>query len=329
MIQRSAYQSFWSECFPLYPHLCFASSPVVPSSSGGGDSGGGAGNTGGGGAAPAPGSAPASGAPGSNTSGTPGTSTPSGDSGAGGADANIRQLRENYNKYTAYGKPEQIAKFKATYESAFNVVKELGTQLGFSEDKLLEAFERNPFGTRDFLLQKQAEMEADGGGTDEPDEIAQRIQDAVDRQFKPYRERENQRLTTEAQSRVDRVTSDSINAYFTGLKVDPSKVDPVEREFMRVVAMEALKYNEKGLEDVKLRGKNAPVQEAFKVGMDNIERYFIARMKRERAATGIGGNTGGSGAPARTGAPPARADGKKPTLDDFIDDPGLVGPKYK
>jgi hypothetical protein len=329
MIRRSVYQSFWSERFPLYPHLCFAGSPVVPSSSGGGDSGGGAGS-GGGGAAPAPGSAPASGAPGSNTSGTPGTPAPGGDpgAGAGGGDANIRQLRENYQKYTAYGKPEQIAKFKATYESAYNVVKELGTGLGYSEDKLLEAFERNPFGTRDFLLQKQAEQEAAGGGQEEPDEIAERIQAAVDRQFQPYRERENQRLTTEAQSRVDRVTSDSINAHFKALGVDPSKIDPAEREFMRVVAMEALKYNEKGLEDVKLRGKNAAVQEAFKVGMDHIERYVAARMKRERAASSIGNNTGGTGAPGR-GAPPPRADGKKPTLDDYINDPGLVGDKYK
>ena len=299
-----------------------AGAPAVGGGSGtgtgsGGDAGAGAGGSGGTGA----GSGTGGQGSGTGTSQTGGTAQ-GGQQGQGGqGEVGLRQLREQYEAlkaqhepYTKLNlKPEQITQYSQFYQNLHTEAGELGRDLGFSEEEVAEAFAQDPVATVNFL-RSQASRAEQRGQEGQQGDLRQQMEQIVQQTIGPIQQRENLRMTNEANSLFERtVYQESVN-FFKGQGIEIAKVAPEELQTIMDAASEAMKYEDADVKALKFEGKTAGVQKAFKEAINFLDRYYLARSNRERAHLGPA-NRGGNNQGGQQGG---NQQGRKPTLDEII-----------
>jgi hypothetical protein len=288
------------------PVMYFAT-PAGPAVS----SDGGAGAGGGGGAPPAPA------APSPSQGGTQGQQGPQ-----PGQD-NIRQLRENYENikkefepWTKLNvKPEQVTQFQGVYQKVYSSAAEIGRQLGYPDDEIAEALAEDPIKTLDYLRNAAAQrQEADGrdGAPDLSELVAQHVEQAIG----PIQQRENFRMTNEANSLFERTVHGLASEVFKAEGFDIGQISQDEVDLLTNATSEILKYDDAALRSLKYEGKVAPIQKAFSEARTMLDKYYMSRTARERGRTG--------GGPRGPGQPPQQNGNRRPTLDEMIDNPDSI-----
>lgn len=236
-----------------------------------------------------------------------------------GAD-NIRQLREAYEgikaKYEPWDKlgikPEQVTQFSGVYQKLHTEVATLGRNLGYPDDEIAEALAEDPVRTLDFLRNQAAQgQQAEQGQPDLQELVQQHVEQAIG----PIQQRENVRMTNEANAVFERTVHGLAVESFKAEGVDVAQIPPDEMFMLTSAVSEILKYDEGALRALKYEGKTAPIQQAFQEARTYLDKYYLARSGRERAKV----------QPARPGQPvQQQSGGRKPTLDEMIDNPSLI-----
>lgn len=301
-----------------------AGAPAVGGGGGTSEPGAGAGS----GAAPGSGSSPASGSPGASS----GTPSPTGQPGqpAQGQDQGLKQLREAYEgvkaKFEPYEKlnlkPEQISQFSGVYQKTFNEAAAIGRELGYPDDQIAEALAEDPVRTIDFLrnqAQTAAQNREQPGGRED---LTQLVNKQLEQVLGPIQQRENVRMTDAANGLFEQTTRQLIVESFKGEGLTAEQIPADEMQLLMDATSEILKYDQGALNALKFEGKTAAIQKSFQEARTMFDKYYLARTNRERARVTP---------PNRGGQPqqqPGAGGGKKPTLDEMIENPGLIGAKY-
>jgi len=269
-------------------------------------------------------------APGTGSAAPTAGSPPAADAGTGQAPQggdNIRQLREAYEgvkrdfePWQKLGvKPEQVGQFQGVYQKVYGEVASIGRELGYPDEEIAEAMAEDPVRTLDFLRNEaqrvsQGQQGQAGGEQDLNDLVAQHVEQVVG----PIQERENLRMTNEANSLFERTVHAEVAGIFKGEGIDVANIPPDEMFMISSAASEILKYDEAALRALKYEGKTAPVQKAVREAITFLDKYYLARAARTSAKV----------QPTRPGQPAAQPGQKKYSLDEMIENPALVNPKY-
>lgn len=265
------------------------------------------------GAAPAPSGA-------QPTPTTPDSGAPQGQQPTGSGD-NIRQLREAYEgvKRDLEGwqklgiQPDQVGQFRGVYDKVYGEVASLGRELGYPDEEIAEALREDPVRTLDFLRNQAAQAQQGQQQQDDGRDLQELVAQHVEQAIQPIQQRENLRMTNEANSLFERVAYQEIVDIFKGEGMDAAQIPQEEKEFIIEQASELLKYDENALRDLKYQGKTAAVQKAVRDVMSRVDKYYLSRSGRDRQRV----------QPARQGqAAPQGA--RKPTLDEMIENPSVI-----
>jgi len=289
---------------------------------------GGGGGTGAGSGADAGAGAGTGGGTGSGSGAGPGQGSGAGQgSGTGGGggqqDVGLKQLRETYEglkaKFEPYEKlnlkPEQITQFQTVYQKTFEAAASIGRELGYPDEEIQEALAEDPQKTLEFLRNEAQRMQQGGrqrdDGRDLQDLVAQHVEQAIG----PIQQRENVRITNEANALFERTVHSEIAAICKQEGIDVASLPPDEAFMIASAASEILKYDEKALKELKYEGKTAAVQKAVRDAVAHLDKYYLARAGRDRNRIQP---------PNRGGQQQQQQPGKRPSLDEMIDNPELI-----
>ena len=221
---------------------CFATPAVTPD--------------GGSGASPAPAEvspSPGAGAP-TGTSPTP-ASNPN--------EANLRELREGYERYKQLGKPDELQPMVQGYRAMSEKAQELGKQLGYTPESLTAAFQKDPYAV---IQRLQAELGAqpNNADTEQPPDLEQ----LLDERLSPI----EQHFKTERAKAANGKFEAQFNELFSNHPEFKGASD-VPAELKQVIfdmTSQSLKYDEKALANL-LDGKTSDVQKYF----DGVMERFL------------------------------------------------------
>lgn len=303
-----------------YPGMNFASAPnAATAQQGGFDAGSGAGAGG------------ASGGAGGNQPNNAGSGQPQGGQGGGDGIAQLRTAYESVKKeFEPFQKlnlkPEQITQYSSIYEKTYSQIASIGRQLGYPDNEIVEAMQEDPVATLDFLRNEFAQRQQGGGQhNDQNANLQQLVEQGIEAALAPINERENARMTNEANAVFERTTYQMASEMYKQEGVDISSVPEDEVSLLLSAASEILKYDEDALRALKYEGKTAPIQKAFVEAKTMLDKYYLARSQRSS-----GGQRAGAPGRAPNGQfqPGQQNGGKRPTLDEIIDNPGVINQKY-
>jgi hypothetical protein len=299
-----------------------------------------AGVTGGSDGAPPPSGGEGAGSPSpGGGGGAPGVTAPSGQPSGGQPQGggNIAQLRTEYEALKAKYEPwskfeadeidhESVTTAYSTFQRIYTEAAELGRNLGYDDDEIAEALQQEPIAVLRYLQSESAKAAQGGGGQQtEEERIQELINQAVEARTAPLMSAENVRQTNAANNRFEQYTMGLISEHlkkdgFTGNAADSPETDTLMR-----ITSELMKYDTGALSALKHEGKTALINKYFAEAVKMADTYYAARYARETTPA-----PGASGKPWEKGKARAAAAGaKKPTLDDMIDNPETINPKYK
>jgi len=252
--------------------------------------------------------------------GTDGKGSPDGGVGLAQLRAAHDTLKKEFEPFQKLNlKPDQIQQLQqrdSVYQKLYTESAKLAKQLGYADAEVAEALLADPVATLDFLRREAAgQRPARGDGSED---LSKRIEEAVNQAVEPLNERENARATSEANALFERTARQLAVEMFKQEGVPIDQVGEDEMGLLLNAAAEIMKYDEGALRSLKYEGKTASVQQAFQEAKTMLDKYFVARSGRSAKVA----------PPAKPGVS-ANAQGKKPTLDELISDPGLIGDKYK
>ena len=228
------------------------------------------------------------------------------------------ELQGKYTPYEKLGKVEDITRIQTQHTQAVAAARQIATGLNIPDQELQDAV--NQYGLAAVLNQLRQEQweaeEANNGNQDiiRDREFNERIEQAVQQHLSPIQERENQRVTHEANQFVERTIADLATNALKATGVDWTALPNEYKNFVLTGVTEALKYDSAGMQEVKFKGATAPLQRAFQTFTAMADAYYLARRQAE-------GNV--RQAPQRPGAPPA-APGKRPSIDEMISNPDSI-----
>jgi len=223
-------------------------------------------------------------------------------------------------------KPEQVTSFQGVYQKTFEEVASIGRQLGYPDEEIVEALQENPVATLDYLRREFQQAQQGRERQDDGRDLQELINTRVEEALAPINERENTRMTSEANSVFERTAYGMAAEMYRAEGIDVANVPAEEIDMILSATSEILKYDSDALRSLKYEGKTAGIKAAFQEAKTMLDKYYLARSGRS------------NGAP-RPGAPPLQRgpngqfqpgmrDGKKATLDDLMNHPELVNPKY-
>lgn len=238
---------------------------------------------------------------------------------------NIRTLRQNYEQqknsldsYTRLGRPEEIRGRIDILGRIEGEGARLAEELQFEAQEFREAFNEDPLGTLDFL--RKAAQEKAPALQGQPD-LNRLVKEAVGKELGPIREQENIRRTDAANAVFDQEVHNLAAAEFKAAGIDIGAVDSGEMELITNAVSEIFKYDEEGMTALKMEGKTASIKKAFTEARTMLDKYYLARQKRENSKLGLTGQQ-------RSGQADRKGGKKRPTLDEIIDNPAVLGQKY-
>lgn len=225
---------------------------------------------------------------------------------------NLDDLKAKYEPWEKLNlKPEEVGRYQGTYQKVYNAAAEIGRNLGFPDDQIAEALEADPIRTLDYLrgLAQQGQQ-AQEGDPDLEQLVAQHVEQAIG----PIQERENVRMTNEANSLFERTVYQSAVESFKAEGLDISQIPQDELTMLMTATSEILKYDPEALRALKYEGKTAPIQKAFQQARTELDKYYLSRSGRDRARIVPPKGT----IPTQNGTP------RKPTLDEMIENPSVI-----
>lgn len=281
----------------------------------------------GGGAAPAApaggGGAPAASAPAGQPAGQPAAQPAQGIEQLRQAYETLKKDFEPWQKLNV--KPEQVTQYSTVYQKTFEEIASIGRQLGYPDDEIIEALQENPVATLD-VLRNELQVAQAGQQRD----TQQSLQDVINRRLEeglsPIKQWHNEQLTTQANQRFEQVAYQMAGELFKTEGIDIANVPADEVDMLLSATSEILKYDDAALKALKYEGKTAAIKEAFNEAKTMLDKYFIARSGRSGAV-----RTAAAPGRAPNGqfTPGMRPDGKtKASLDDLLNNPELINPKY-
>lgn len=281
----------------------------------------GAGGTGAGsGAGPVGGGAPAGGAGSGSSTGTGTAAAPAQSQPIDQLRSAYEGIKKEFEPYQKLGlKPEQITSYQTVYQRTYEQVASIGRQLGYPDDELSEALQADPVATLDYLRREFAAAQQGRERANPEADLQARISQGIEEAMTPLNEWHNEQLTTNANSTFDREAYRLAGELFQKEGVDIKSISPDELDAIMFATSEYLKYDEEALRALKYEGKTAAIAKSFNEAIKGLDAYYMARSKRSSAM------------PARSnqGQPqPGQPNGKKPSLDDIINDPGILGKQY-
>jgi hypothetical protein len=240
-------------------------------------------------------SAPSPGAPGSGA-GSPPASPESG---------NIKQLREQYEttkgkleSWDKLGKFDEVSHAYQVYTAKRTECIELGKQLGYDEQEILDSFKENPDHTIAFLQQRQtANSAADPN---------QSIKQELDKRLKPFEQEREQRRLDEANQLYERTAATEIDKLYPSDKDGKPTISADERDALQMVATEMFKQDPEAMK-LLLTEKTSSIAKHIDAAKQWLDKYFLSRTQRESRGISPGQN------------PTPDPKGKKPTLQEMID----------
>jgi hypothetical protein len=233
----------------------------------------------------------------------------------------VKKEFEPYQKLNL--KPEQITQHSGVYQKTYEQVASIGRQLGYPDAEIIEALQEDPVATLDFLRNEFAQRQQGRQEQHDPNaNLQELVESRVQEALAPINERENTRMTSEANSVFERTAYQMATEMYKQEGLDVANVPPDEMELLLSATSEILKYDEDALRALKYEGKTAPIQKAFTEAKTMLDKYYIARSQRSGQAVGGGRAPNGQFQPAQPG-------GKRPTLDEMINDPSVINAKYR
>jgi hypothetical protein len=280
------------------------------------------------GAAP-PAAAPASG-------GTPAPAAPAPGQAAGGPAQGIEQLRTAYETLKKdfepwqklNVKPEQVSQYSTVYQKTFEEIASIGRQLGYPDDEIIEAIQENPVATLD-VLRNELQAARQGQQRNESQSLQETINQRLEEGLAPIQQWHNEQLTTQANQRFEQVAYQMAGELYKTEGLDIANVPADEIDMLMSATSEILKYDQDALKALKYEGKTAAIKEAFNEAKTMLDKYYLARSGRSGNAARPAAGAAPGRAPNGQFVPGQRADGKgKATLDDLLNNPELINPKY-
>jgi len=215
--------------------------------------------------------------------------------------------------------PEQVGQFRDGYQQVYTEIKGIGEQLQYPESEIADAIRTHGLvKVLDHLRQEswQAEQAAQGNqDVLNEQQLEERINSVAERVLSPIQQREDMRMTMEANSLVERTIGELATNAFKTAGLDFAAAPPELRDFVLTGVTEALKYDDEGLQALKFQGKTAPIQKAFQTFQSMFDAAYLARKSME------------SRIPVRPGQPPQRQQQqatKLPSLDEMLDSPDVI-----
>lgn len=243
-------------------------------------------------------------------------------------DGNWKQLREGYQKHKDRAAildslgidSAELPSVIATFTKIRTEASTLAKDLGYDDADFKEAFAADPAQTL-ALLRSEKSKAATAPPTqrqpgESPADHAQRIKDEVAAQTKPFTEHINRQMTETALAKIG---TEFNTAYDAALPNTPTEV----RELVNDYVSEYLAGQPSILEGMKTKGDYSAVAETVKFVAGRLQGVFSAWVKSEQARAGTRSTS-------RTPSPAAPVNGnRRPTLDEMIENPGLIGEAYK
>lgn len=243
----------------------------------------------------------------------------------------LRQLRETYENlkkefepWQKLGiKPDQVGQFQGVYTKLHQEIAVIGRELGYSDAEIAEAMAEDPVRTLDFL--RNEALPVDQRGPQPPMEgqnlnelVAQYVQHAIG----PIQERENFRMTNEANAVFERTVHQLATDLFKKEGIDYNTLSEDEKFFISTGVSEVMKYDQDALRELKYQGKTAGIQKAFQEFVSAWDKAYLARSGRDKARV----------QPPRPGQPASgqnQPPWKGKTLDELAANPELINEKYR
>lgn len=208
-----------------------------------------------------------------------------------------------------------VGVFKAIHTEVTTLAKELGYT---DEADVKAAFEKDPAGILAVLRKEKAEKAAQTQVPQRTGETTvdydKRIADEVAKQTKPYTEHINKQISDAVTAKIG---TEFHTAFTTALPDAPQTL----RDLVEDYVTEHLVGNTDALVAMKTKGDYAAVSDAVKMVAGRLKSVFADWVKSESKRSGNSRMT----ADPTTGLPVT----KRPTLDDMINDPGLINEKYR
>lgn len=229
---------------------------------------------------------------------------------------NVKQMREAYENlkkkhepFEKLGDQKQVESYYAGYKGIVDEAYKLGEELGYSKEQVDESMAENPLGTLGYLRSKQAES------SKAPQDVSELVKRAVEERTAPINEYLNQQLTDAAETRFQ----EEFNRLFSEKFKDTEAWPEEAKGLLYDIVSETLKYDEEGLKQLKMEKKTAAIQKYFEEGYNRLLKVYGALSGAEQKRATKGGGKVGEPSPTV----------KKPTIDELIEHPELINPKYK
>lgn len=201
----------------------------------------------------------------------------------------------------------------------------LAKELGYYDAELKEAFDQDPVATLALLRSEKAQAgrtstQAQTRQTGETQaEFEARIQAAVDKTTKPYTEHINRQISDAVEKQVG---VEFQKAYDAVLPNTPPEV----REMVEDYLTDYLIANPNLIVAMKARNDYSSIDTTVRAVAGRLQSVFQKWVAHESSRTGSRTSTSTRPAPVSTGK--GSGPGGKITLDDMINNPGLLGDQY-
>lgn len=204
-------------------------------------------------------------------------------------------------------------------------IQTLGAELGYTPAELKAAIDADPVFALSELRKAKADAQAalpvpqQKPGESQAD-YAQRIADEVAKQTKPYTEHINRQISDAVEAKIH---TEFARVYDAVLPNTPPEVRGLVNDYVEEYLASPAARNQ--IIAMKARGDYSAVETVVTTVAARLKDVFTKWTAHEQTRTGRGPST--PGAPSPT-APNGRTPGKV-TLDDIINDPGVLGEQYR
>lgn len=300
----------------------FATTPTITPAAGGGDTGSGGGAGGG------QGTPDAGRGSGTTSGGTPAPAAINWDSapqqfreGYNKLKSDFEKLQNDYKPWQSLGaKPDEVQSFQSNYQQVYTEVKGMADALQITEKEVADAIKAH--GLLPVLRQLEQEyQQAEAANAGDPNalnerELEERINSRIEQAISPIQQRENQRVTAEANLLVERTITQLATDAFKANGMEWAGASPDLQNFIMTGVTEVLKYDEDALTAIKTEGKTASVQKAFQTFTAMFDAAYLARQAMEGRRTA---------APVRPGTSQPPPGAYKPkNIDELIEQPDNI-----
>jgi hypothetical protein len=213
-----------------------------------------------------------------------------------------------------------VTQYQQSYQQVYGEMKGIADNLGIEEREIADAIKiHGVLPVLDQLRHEAQQAEAANAGdpaaVDERN-LEERLNAVAERVLSPIQQRENVRITHEANQLTERTITELASAAFKAQGADFMAAPAPLRDFILTGVTEVLKYDDAALNSIKFEGKTAGIQKAYQTFTAMWDAAYLARRQMEQGAPRV---------PAPPGRVPAnQGNGKKPTFDEMIDNPDSI-----